>query len=484
MRRRGRRGFANSMTASLRRRGLAAVMTVLALRGGAALAQQGGATRCAWVEGENTHSTAINQPNGISTTFIGGGVVIRCPSRNITLVGDSAEVYNDKYFLVGHVRYEEPRLTLTSDFLTYFPIDERVVATVNVNARLPSGSTLVGQVAEYRRAIPGKRPRAQISASSRPTITVLQKDSVGKAMPPMTVVANTVFMDGDSLLYGGGQVTISRENLLASGDSAFLDTQKETMKLMRKPRIEGNKQKPFTLTGDLIDLFSRNRKLEHVISHGSAVATSQDMNLKADTIDLRVSNDLLEQAIAWGKTTRAHAVSSTQNVVADSIIVTMPKQRVRIIHAVERAFAEGKPDTTRFRVEAPDTTDWIMGDTIVAMFDTLPPKDTTKSPDVQVIVASGGAKSQYHFAPSDTSNHRPAISYVVAREITIDFDSSRVALVTAKDSVAGLYLEPSADSTTAAAPGGQRKPQPQPQPNRPVVPSIVPLPRPPQRPPS
>jgi hypothetical protein len=424
----------------------------------------------------------MNPPGGASTTFIGGGVRVECPSRKITLLGDSAEVYPDKYFLVGHVRYEEPRLTLTSDFLTYFPQDERVVATVNVNARLPNGSTLVGPVAEYRRAIPSKRPRAQISATARPTITIVQQDSVGKPMPPMTVVANTVFMDGDSLLYGGGQVTISRENLLASGDSAFLDTQKETMKLMRKPRIEGNRQKPFTLTGDLIDLFSRNRKLERVISHGSAVATSQDMNLKADTIDLRVVNDLLERAIAWGRKTRAHAVSSTQNVVADSIVVTMPQQRVRIIHAIQRAFAESKPDTMRFRVEPPDTTDWIMGDTIVAHFDTLPPKDTTKSPDVRVIVASGSAKSQYHFAPSDTSIHRPAISYVAAREITIDFDSSRVALVTAKDSVAGLYLEPSADSS-ASTPNGQRRPQPQPPPNRPTVPSVVPLPRPP-RPPS
>jgi len=462
----------------------AATLIALAVPGGAAFAQQGsGTARCDLIpRGESTHSTTMNPPGGASTTFIGGGIMVRCPTRKITLVGDSAEVYPDKYFLVGHVRYEEPRLTLTSDYLTYFPQDERVVATVNVNARLPSGSTLVGQVAEYRRAVPNKRPRAQMSASARPTITIVQADSVGKPMPPMTVVANTVFMDGDSLLYGGGQVTISRENLLASGDSAFLDTQKETMKLMRKPRIEGNRQKPFTLTGDLIDLFSRNRKLEHVISRGSAVATSQDMNLKADTIDMRVVNDLLEQAIAWGKTTRAHAVSSNQNVVADSIVVVMPKQRVRIIHAIQRAFAEGKPDTVRFRVEAPDTTDWIMGDTIVAHFDTLPPKDTTKSPDIRTIVASGQAKSQYHFAPSDTSIHRPAISYVAAREITIDFDSSRVALVTAKDSVAGLYLEPTADSSATTS-NGQRRPQPQqPQPGKPSVPSVIPLPRPPRPP--
>src|SRR4029079_19652744 len=125
-------------------------------------------------------------------------------------------------------------------------------------------------------------------------------------------------------------VTIPPGNLLVSGDSAFLDTQKETMKLMRKPRIEGNRQKPFTLTGDLIDLFSRNRKLEHVISRGSAVDPSQDMNLKADTIDMRVANDLLEQAIAWGKTTRAHAVSPNKNVVATPVILFGHNQKCRM----------------------------------------------------------------------------------------------------------------------------------------------------------
>jgi hypothetical protein len=447
----------------------------------AATAQHGSTTtsRCYQEGTESTRSNAMNQPNGQSIMFVGGGLTVRCPSRKITLVGDSAEVYPDKYFLVGHVRYEEPRLNLTSDFLTYYPADERVVAAVNVNARLPNGSSLVGPIAEYRRAIPRTRPRAQISAPSRPTITVVQKDSVGRPMAPMTVVANTVFMDGDSLLYGGGQVTISRENLLASGDSAFIDTGKETMRLMRKPRIEGNREKPFVLTGELIDLFSRNRKLDHVISRGGATATSQDMNLKADTIDLRVVNDLLDRAIAWGTTNRARAISSSQNVVADSIVVTMPKQRVRTINAVRRAFAATKPDSVKFRVEAPDTTDWIMGDTIVAHFDSLPPKDTTKGPDVRLIVSSGSAKSQYHFAASDTAIRRPAISYVSARQITIQFDSTRVPFVTAKDSVAGLYLEPSADSTTTNR-GNPTKPPAQN--SRPPTPSVVPLPRPPQRP--
>ena len=461
-----------------RRRGkaLATVTAAILALPAAARAQR---ARCDWLpRSDSTHSTTENIPGGVSRTFVGGGVLVKCPGRGITLRGDSAEVYQDKYYIIGRVAYDEPRLAMTSDFLTYFPAEERVVATAtppgSVNAKLPSGSTLVGPVAEYRRAIPKTRPRAQILALGRPTITIIQKDSTGKPMPPMTVVAQQVFMDGDSLLYGGGQVSISRPEILAKGDSVFLDTSRETMRLMRTPRIDGKREKPFSLTGELIDLYSRNRKLEHVLSRGKATATSQDMVLKADTIDLRVVNDLLDRAIAWGKTLRAHATSPAQNVTADSIVVSMPQQRVRLIRALRQAFAEAKPDTVRFRVEAPDTTDVIAGDTIVARFDTLPPKDTTKGPSVEQIVATGHAKSQYHFAVNDTAVHRPAISYVRARQITIDFAKASVATVSAKDSVVGLYLEPTADTVRAGAKAsgtsGQQRPQ------SPPIKSVIPLP--------
>src|ERR1051325_5863085 len=316
-------------------------------------------TRCDLIaRGDSTRLTTENLPNGQSRAFVGGGALVKCPSRSITLQGDSAEIYSDRYYLIGHVVYNEPRLALTSDFLTYFPGDERVVAAGNVDGKLPTGSTFAGPIAEYRRAIVPRRPRAQLNAAARSTVSIVQKDSTGKPMPPMSVSANTMFMDGDSLLYGGGQLTICAPELLAKSDSVFLDTGRETVKLMRNPRIDGRKDKPYTLTGDLIEMFSRNRKLERVFSRGSAVATSQDMKLTADTIYLRVIDDLLERALAWGSKSRAHAVSPTQTMLADSLVVIMPQQRVRNVRAYRRAYAEGKPDTVRFRAEAPDTTDW------------------------------------------------------------------------------------------------------------------------------
>ncbi len=422
-------------------------------------------------------TTRLSLDSASGTVFIGGGVRIECPSRRITLLGDSAERFPDHDQLIGNATYDEPRFHVTADFLNYFPTDERVVAVANVHARLASGSTLVGPLAEYRRAVPRIRPRQQMSATSRPTITIVEKDSAGRDAPPTTVVANQVFMDGDSLIYAGGQVVITRPDIGATADSAFIDEGKETMRLMRNPKLKSTKERPYTLTGDLIDLFSKNRKVQRVLASANAVALSDSMTLKSDTIDLRMRNDLLDHAYAWGAKSRARVVSPAQNMLADSLDVAMPGQKIQLVRAVGRALAQGKPDTTRFKVESPDTTDWLVGDTIVAHFDTIPVKDTSHTPNIKQLVANGRASSLYHMAPSDTAERRPAINHVTARLITIDFDNKRVATVTTVDSVTGVYIEPRSDSTsrrrasantappTAPAPAGKAPPK-----------SIIPLP--------
>lgn len=434
-------------------------------------------TTCRLIPQLPTHTTTTTVGSQ-STTFAGGGVLVRCPARGITLKGDSAEQYPDRWYMVGNVNYTEPRFALQSKFLTYYPADERIVASGDVHASLPNGSTLVGPQAEYLRAVPRLRAEAQMTAIGRPTITVIQKDSAGKPQPPLSVLADRVYMNGDSLMYGSGRVILQREDLSANGDSVFLDSGRETMRLMRNPQLIGTRKRPFQLRGSVIDAYSKNRKLQRVIARDSAVAVSQDLTLTADTIDLRVDDDLLQHAYAWGAKTRSTAKSPTQNLVADSIDVDMPKQRVRTVRAFNRAFAQGKADTIRFRAEPPDTTDWLRGDTIVAHFDTLPPRDTTKAPDIRQLEANGKASAMYHVAVSDTSVHKPAINYVRAKHIVIDFDSQKVALVTARDSVVGLYVEPVPDSTkargtTTPTPGKPGAPTPAPKPPT----STVPLPR-------
>jgi lipopolysaccharide export system protein LptA len=407
---------------------------------------------------EQDRQVSIKLPSGEYNNFIGGGIVVRCPAKQITLRADSAEIYGDEHriFFVGHVRYSEPRLQMSSDFLTYYQLEERILAAGNVDGKLPTGSTLRGPQVDYRRVAPRVRPRAQTLATGRPTVMIVQKDSTGKEQPPIEVVANTIYMDGDSLIYGSGRVQITRPEITATSDSAFINSGTEIMQLMRSPIVNGTKSRPFQLVGERIDLFSKNRKLQRVVSAAKARATSQDLTLRADTIDLRVATDLLERAYAWG-TSRAIADSPTQKMIADSLDVHMPGQRVREVRALRKAFAEGRPDST---IHA-DTTNWIRGDTIVAYFDTLPPVDTTKGPEIHKLVSTLNAQAFYNLAPSDTSLHRPAINYVKGSRITINFDEQKVANIAVEEKVAGIYIEPSNDTTrtrTNTRPGTTRGP--------------------------
>ena len=426
-------------------RGVAALL-------GVALSSVAGAQdreRCVFPNTPNTRMTNTKLPSGQYNTFVGLGVAGRCPAKDITLRADSMESYGDngRIFLVGNVDYKEPRLALTSLHLTYHQLTERIVASYNVVARLPSGSTLRGEYVDYYRAIPESRP-SHIMANQRPTITIVQKDSAGTTNDTLLVLANVVNMFGDSLVYASGNVVMTRSDVEARGDSVMIDSDKELMVLMRGPSISGRKDRPFTLTGERIEMTTSNRKLSRVVALGKGKAVSEDMTLASDTIDLRIANDLLDRAIAWGPS-RARASSATQQIVADSIDVTMPGQRVREMHAVRSAAAEGQPDTTKFKA---DTVDWLRGDTIVARFDTAVAKDSSRQAQIRELLARGEARSYYHMTPSDTTIRKAAINYVRGRQIVVAFKQRRASQVTVLDKASGVYVEPKPEPKPAPKP--------------------------------
>ena len=400
--------------------------------------------RCNLIRTDNTTFTQRQTPSGQYDIFMGGGVRISCPASDLRLRSDSLESYGDhgRLFLFGNVEYEEPRLTLTANYLTYYQLEERVVANGNVNATLPSGSTMRGPYAEYYRVMPG-RPATRLFANGRPAFTIVQKDSAGNPGEPLRVIANNVTMIGDSLIYAGGSVQAIRPEVEARGDSITVDSEAERMVIMRNPVIEGRRDRPFTLTGERIELTSRNRKLDRVISLARARAVSQDMTLTSDTIDLRFADDLMQRAIAWGPS-RARALSPTQELVADSLDISMPRQRLREVFAVRGAAAYGKPDSTRFRA---DTSNWLRGDTIIAHFDTTAADSARSTTRLRELRAMGRARAYYHLAPADTALRVPAINYVTGREIQIGFRSQEVARVTVVEQAAGVYLEPRAEAT-------------------------------------
>ena len=383
---------------------------------------------------------SVKQPGGQYHSFIGGRVVAHCRAQGQTLVADSAEYYGDRRLLVliGNVHYTEPRATLDSRRLSYWMNEERIRAEGDVNAVLPSGTAMRGPVADYYRAVPGVRTASRLVAPNRPTITLVQRDSAGQPSEPMSVVANTVVSEADSLVYASGKVEVRRSDLIARSDSATMDRGGEKVRLIRQPTIDGRGKRPFTLSGTVIDLFARDRKIERVLSAGEAKALSDDVTLTADTLDFRLEETLLSQAYGWGSS-RARADSPTYDIVADSLDVRMPGQRLREVRALRNALAQSTPDTSRIKTEQ---RDWLRGDTIVALFDSSTSADSAGQPAMQQLVARGGAQSLFQIAAADTTATGPAINYVRGRDITVAFANREVQRVTVEEKAGGVYLEP------------------------------------------
>jgi hypothetical protein len=385
--------------------------------------------------------------SGNSNSFWGGGILAHCIGQGNTLTADSAEYYGTQgmLYLIGNVHYAEPRLKVDSRTMTYYQGDDHLHAEGDVVAVSSNGSTLRGPVAEYYRSTP-QRPLTRLFAPQRPTVTLIQKDTTGRGKPPDTayVVANQIAMEGDSLVYASGRVQITRPDLLATGDSAFLDSGRDFAKLMRGPSVKGVGSRTFTLTGGVIDVFSKNKQVERVVATPNGHALSQDLELVADSIDLRVTANRLQRAMAWGKT-RSHAISPEREIIADSIDAILPDQRVREVRALRKAYAESNPDSGVVSTQR----DWMSGDTIVARFDSIPPTDTSSKPRIRQIVALGDARSFYQMKNSKGPANEPSVNYVRGRVINIDFEDRKVATVTVIDKATGVMVEPAAEPAPA-----------------------------------
>ena len=396
---------------------------------------------------------------GNRNSFWGGGIVAHCIGQGNTLVADSAEYYGAQgmLHLIGNVHYTEPRLSVDSRTMTYYQTDDHLHAEGDVVAVMSNGSTLRGPSADYYRSTP-QRPQTRMFAPGRPQVTLVQKDTTGRGKAPDTahVVANQITMQGDSLVYASGRVQITRPDLLATGDSAFMDSGHDFARLMREPMVKGIGTRTFTLTGGVIDVYSKNRQVERVVATPSGHALSQDLELVADTIDLRVQNNQLQRAIAWGKG-RAHAVSPEREIIADSIDAIMPAQRVREVRALRKAYAESNPDSGVVSTQR----DWMKGDTIIAHFDTLVARDTASRPRIREIVAEGNASSFYQMKNSKGAQTQPTVNYVRGKIIDIIFEDRKVSTVTVTEKATGVLIEPAADSaaTKPATAPAQAKPK-------------------------
>lgn len=402
----------------------------------------------------NTRTNAQKLPGGQYNFFQGGGVTYHCEGQDNTLIADSAEYYGEQrvLYMIGDVHYTEPRAKVDSDRMTYYQLEDRLRAEGNVNVRTETGTTIRGPVIDYFRATT-TRPQARTVATGRPRMEVVQRQTGSAPPEPVDIVANSLVAEGDNLVYASGNVEVTRPDLVARSDSAFLDGQREFARLMRSPSVQGRQGRKFTLTGGTIDLFSSNRLLERVLATPSGHVLSDDLELFADSVDLRISDNQLQRMMAWGRKSRARAISPDRQVIADSIDARMPAQRLREVRAIGNAYANSAPDTARI---ISTERDWMRGDVVIAEFDSIPPTDTTSRPQARRIVATGSASSFYQLAGSGQEHSLPNLNYVRGREITILFADRAVSRVDVIDQSSGVYLEPTTASNRTPVPAASR----------------------------
>jgi lipopolysaccharide export system protein LptA len=407
---------------------------------------------------DTTAARYVTTATGARYTYIGGGVDATCEGQGNRLLADSAEHYADRgeLILINRVRYSEPRMNMQSDRMVYYTNEERLLATGNVRGRTNTGTRFTGPEIEYFRAKPGLRATPRWRAPGRPFVRMAPTDSTaprraatGAKAPADSVdlTADVVVSENDSLLFASGKVVIERPDMRATADSATMDQGTGFARLLRGPAITGRGERPFTLTGTVIDLWSREQRIERVRSDGAARVLSDSLTLTGDTIDLRIREQQMERVFAWGG--RAEAVTPQQRMEADSIEILMPGQRLRELHALRRAVAYTEVDTALIVSEE---RDWISGDTIVALFDTAATGDTSSSARMRQVTASGSARAFYQMAPNGGQKGLPNISYNRGREIIVSFVDGEVTNVAVQDGASGILLEPFKSDTVRAAP--------------------------------
>lgn len=411
---------------------------------------------------ETARFTYAQQNDSSSNLMVGGGFVGFCEGEKNKLKADSAEYFQLNGFvnLFGNVTYEDKgEFRVTANHATYFIKEGTLYADGNVVAlQIKSGSIFTGPKIDYFRVLEGVRTSSKLYAPNNPLVQIQQKDSVGKPLPPVKVSASTMQDNGDSLLTAWGSVAIIRSDVTGRSDTASYYKPNGNARLIRGANIAStSKDQPFTLSGDTIDLFTRDSVLDRVLAKHLAKATSGQVNMNAEMIDMRLVDKKVDRAYVYGPG-RAKAFTKERTLEADSLDIMLPNQLLKEFRAFGTAVIVGKPDSLKINSEEDDV---LRGDSVFAQFDSVRAKgDTVAKAEIKKVTAIGNASSKVQIASRQGISFPPAINYIRAKHLVVRFDSGQVREIAADSSATGSYYEPVADTTSDSA--AARKPKPPP----------------------
>ena len=392
--------------------------------------------------------------------FGGGGVRAHCRGTSTTFASESIQYFaaQQRFDMIANVHIRDTLLDLDANLATYFLRDEHLEAHNRVVAVNRSNhSVLRGPNLTYYRAVPGVRDTVEMIATQRPTI-----DYRGSAAPdtaePYVIVADRVRFRGNDRMWGGGKVTIDRSDLAARADSLMMDQTVGVGVLLGKPQIAGKQAgdttRRYTLIGTRIELAFREREINLVKALGEGKATGSDWTLTADTIHLRLEHRKLQQALAWGKKARPHAVSTLQTFTADSLALDVPDEVLTEARGFGKAFSTSKRDSLAPATEA----DWITGDTLVARWAQEQDSAGIARSRVRQILARGSARALTHIVNQDSTARGPSINYSRGRSITIAMKQARIDRVIVAGRADGVHLERRPPPPPPAKPDTTKKP--------------------------
>lgn len=330
----------------------------------------------------------------------------------------------------------------------------------------PSGSpgTEAGGVVEDSLAGAGQTPAPDGVAEGVQPETAGGADGAESALPvdsvspvPYEVEAPRLYIDGRQFFRAGGGVVVTRDSLVAAGDSLDYDQEVGAMLIIGNAQVA---DRGFELSGASVSVTPTVGLSEEILARESARLTGDQVLMEAPAIrlfldegrvarivalpsvvplpggggeesfdttgltpgDVERARALAEQAraeaeegaaIAPDSPPRPFVVAADFNLAGDSIEVLSPNQLLEVVTAVGAARADAMNPDSPPAEELPEVAanDWIKGRTIVARFAAHEPggdsadtsRDTTAGRvRLESVTATTGASSLYRLFDTDT----------------------------------------------------------------------------------
>jgi len=310
-----------------------------------ASAQQG----CTFGEGSRNFEY-ITIADGSRIVYVGGPHLI-C-SDGVEIWADTAVAYQGSNFshLMGHVRFEDPKKTLTADTARYFTRQGRLQAHGHVEVHdretgadirgenliyllqtdfreeetmdvsggrpeallfiLPAAEERVDTLADTSVAAPpdtsAAAPPDTSAAAAPPDTVATSADSLAAppdtaAAPPDTVrtpyhvVADRLFLQADRYFRATGDVEIERDSLTALADTAVYDQLAGRIFLRLDARVESA---TYQIMAPRIDLALAGDDIREVRARDDAVLLGEELRLDAPLIRIFLKDGSMDRLVA------------------------------------------------------------------------------------------------------------------------------------------------------------------------------------------